>query len=198
MIVKVCGITNLGDASAAVAAGATALGFNFSPRSTRYIGIADATKIVAQLPPAVLKVGVFVNETRERVADLVRRIGLQVAQLHGDETPEQYPADVRVWKAARVDEKFLIADWESNPAEALLLDSAGFGGSGETFDWSRAAGGSRQIVLAGGLDGTNVGDAIRLVKPWGVDACSRIESSPGRKDHAKMAAFIQAALEASA
>ena len=143
----------------------------------------------------------FVNEPAERVADLVKRIGLHVAQLHGDEQPEQYPAGVRVWKAAHVDDQFSLAAWEACPAEALLLDSAPngeYGGSGQSFDWSRAAGGSRQIILAGGLDESNVRDAIRQVKPWGVDACSRIERAPGRKDHAKMAAFIQAVLEASA
>jgi phosphoribosylanthranilate isomerase len=135
------------------------------------------------------------------VADLVRRIGLDVAQLHGDETPEEYPVGVRVWKTAHVDDGFSLAAWDACPAEALLLDSPAngdFGGSGQAFDWSRAAGGSRQIILAGGLDESNVREAIRLVKPWGVDACSRIERAPGRKDHAKMAAFIQAVLEASA
>jgi phosphoribosylanthranilate isomerase len=201
MIVKICGITHLEDAQAAIAGGASALGFNFYPRSKRYIGISDATKMIAQLPSDIVKVGVFVNESAERVADLVRRIGLDVAQLHGDETPEQYPAGVRVWKAAHVDAGFTLAAWDACPAEALLLDSAcngAFGGSGQSFDWSRVAGGSRQIILAGGLDEANVREAIRLVKPWGVDVCSRIERAPGRKDHTKMAAFIQAVLEASA
>jgi phosphoribosylanthranilate isomerase len=162
----------------------------------RYIGIADATRIAAQLPPATLKVGVFVNEPPERVADLMKRIGLDVAQLHGDETPGQFPPGVRVWKATRVDDFFALADWDDCPAEALLLDG-GAGGSGKTFDWSRAVGSSRQVVLAGGLDGSNVGHAVRAVKPWGVDACSCIESKPGRKDHEKMAAYIRAALEAA-
>jgi phosphoribosylanthranilate isomerase len=201
MIVKICGITHLEDAKAAIAGGANALGFNFYPRSKRYIGIADATKLIGRLPPEILKVGVFVNEPADRVADLVKRIGLHVAQLHGDEQPEQYPAGVRVWKAARVDDQFSLAAWDACPAEALLLDSAPngeYGGSGQSFDWARAAGGSRQVILAGGLDENNVRDAIRQVKPWGVDVCSRIERAPGRKDHAKMAAFIQAVLEASA
>jgi phosphoribosylanthranilate isomerase len=200
MIVKVCGITNRADAEAAVACGANALGFNFYPRSTRYIGIGDAAKIVAGLPPGILKVGVFVNEPAARVAELMRRIKLQVAQLHGDETPEQYPAGERVWKAARVDDQFTWEAWAADPAEALLLDSApkgSYGGSGQTFDWQRVAAPRRQIILAGGLDGTNVAEAIRLVSPWGVDSCSRIERAPGRKDHEKMAAFVRAALEAS-
>jgi phosphoribosylanthranilate isomerase len=201
MIVKICGITHFEDAKAAIAGGANALGFNFYPRSKRYIGISDATKLIGNLPPEILKVGVFVNEPADRVADLVKRIGLHVAQLHGDEPPEQYPAGVRVWKAARVDDQFSLAAWDACPAEALLLDSApngGYGGSGQSFDWSRAAGGSRHVILAGGLDENNVRDAIRQLKPWGVDVCSRIERAPGRKDHVKMAAFIQAVLEASA
>jgi phosphoribosylanthranilate isomerase len=201
MIIKICGITNLDDAQAAIAAGANTLGFNFYPRSTRYIGVGDAAELMAQLPPGVLRVGVFVNESPARVADLVGRIGLHVAQLHGDETPDLYPAGVRVWKAARVDDQFTWAAWETSPAEALLLDSAPagmYGGSGQPFDWTRATGASRQIILAGGLDETNVRDAVLQVKPWGVDACSRIERAPGRKDHARMTAFIHAALEASA
>jgi phosphoribosylanthranilate isomerase len=201
MIVKVCGITNLDDALAAIACGSTALGFNFYPRSTRYIGLADAAKLVSGLPPEILKVGVFVNEPAARVADLVKRIGLQVAQLHGDEKPNEYPPNVRVWKAARVDGDFTWEAWQTSPAEALLLDSAAagvYGGSGETFDWARATGaGSRHIIMSGGLDAGNVAEAIRLVQPWGVDACSKIERAPGRKDHAKMAAFVKAALEAS-
>lgn len=200
MIVKVCGITNLEDAQAAIGAGATALGFNFYPRSTRYLGIGDATRLIAQLPATILKVGIFVDEPAERIADLVRRIGLNVAQLHGDESPEQYPANVRIWKGARVNAEFTWTAWENCPAEALVLDAAAagtYGGSGETFDWSLAAGGTRKIILAGGLDASNVQDAVRLLQPWGVDACSRIERAPGRKDHARMAEFIRAALAAA-
>ena len=200
MIVKICGITNVEDARAAIACGANALGFNFYPRSIRYIGIGDAARIAEEIPPGILRVGVFVNETAARVADLMRRIKLQVAQLHGDETPDQYPEGVRVWKAVRVDADFTWEAWAANPAEAMLMDGAaagGYGGSGQTFDWQRVAGAPRQIILAGGLDETNVAEAIRVVKPWGVDTCSRIERAPGRKDHSKMAAFVKAALEAS-
>src|SRR5207237_10263369 len=112
MIIKICGITNLPDAQAAIASGANALGFNFYPRSKRYVGIGDAAKLAAELPPTLLRVGVFVNEPADRVAELVKRIGLHVAQLHGDETPEQYPAGTRVWKAARADENFSFDAWE--------------------------------------------------------------------------------------
>ena len=194
MIVKVCGITNREDALAAVEAGAGALGFNFYPKSPRYIVPAEAAAISASLPAGVLKVGVFVNEPR--VVEIVNEAGLDIAQLHGDET--EVPPGVRVWKAFRVNEQFRLEDLESFPAEAFLLDTPTefYGGSGHTFDWSRAQGASRRILLAGGLDAENVGTAIRMAQPWGVDACSRLETSPGRKDHSRMARFIAAALAA--
>ncbi len=194
MIVKVCGITNREDALAAVEAGAGALGFNFYPKSPRYITPADAATISAGVPAGVLRVGVFVNEPR--VAEIVAKAGLDIAQLHGDEI--EAPAGLRVWKAFRVNDRFRMEDVEVFPAEAFLLDTPTelYGGSGQTFDWSRARGASRRILLAGGLDADNVGTAIRIAQPWGVDACSRLESSPGRKDHSRMARFIAAALAA--
>ena len=109
-----------------------------------------------------------------------------MVQLCGGETPADYPAGLRVWKAVRVSEGFILPDC---PAEALLLDGpagALHGGSGKTFDWSLAAGAARKIILAGGLDASNVREAIAAARPWGVDACSRLESSPGKKDHVKM------------
>ncbi len=192
MIVKVCGITNREDAIAAVEAGAGAIGFNFYPKSPRYITPAEAAAIV--VPRGVLRVGVFVNEPR--AAEIAAEAGLDIAQLHGDET--EAPAGVRVWKAFRVNEQFRLEDLERFPAEAYLLDTPTeyYGGSGHTFDWSRARGAARRILLAGGLDAENVGTAIRIAQPWGVDACSRLESSPGRKDHSRMARFIAAALAA--
>lgn len=196
MLVKVCGITSREDALAAVEAGAGALGFNFYPKSPRYMAPEAAAELIAGLPAGVLKVGVFVNEPR--AAEVVRQAGLDVAQLHGDEAPAQYPAGVRVWKAVRVAPGFRLEQWLDAPAEALLLDGpAGmlYGGSGAAFDWRLARGG-RRVILAGGLDAGNVGEAIRCAHPWGVDACSRIEAEPGKKDRVKMAAFIQAALAA--
>lgn len=196
MIVKVCGITNREDARAAVEAGAGALGFNFYPKSPRYITPAAAAAISAAVPAGVLKVGVFVNEPL--APEIVAEANLDIAQLHGDEGAADVPAGLRVWKAIRVNEQFRIEDVESFPAEAFLLDTPTelFGGSGHTFDWSRARGASRPILLAGGLDAENVGTAIRIAQPWGVDACSRLESSPGKKDHSRMARFIAAALAA--
>jgi phosphoribosylanthranilate isomerase len=192
VIVKVCGITNREDAIAAVEAGAGALGFNFYRKSPRYIAPAEAAAIV--VPAGVLKVGVFVNEPR--AAEIVAEAGLDIAQLHGDEI--EAPAGVRVWKAFRVTDQFRLESIEAFPAEAYLLDTPTefYGGSGHPFDWTRARGTSRRILLAGGLDADNVKTAIQIARPWGVDACSRLESSPGRKDHSRMARFIAAALAA--
>jgi phosphoribosylanthranilate isomerase len=197
MMVKICGITNLEDAQAAVEAGAAALGFNFYPKSPRYISPEATAAITARLPAGVVKVGVFVDEAPEVVLDIVRRAGLAVAQLHGHETGDAVPAGVRVWKAFRVTPDFDFAQLDAYEVEAFLLDAfdpGAPGGTGRTWNWRPSSLGDRRIVLAGGLDERNVGEAIRRVRPWGVDACSRIESAPGRKDHARMAAFIRAAL----
>ncbi|MCC6367862.1 MAG: phosphoribosylanthranilate isomerase [Bryobacterales bacterium] len=197
-MIKVCGITTAEDAAAAVAGGATAIGFNFYPGSKRYITPEAAAGIAKDLPDRVTKVGVFVNETAADVERVAALVPLDVAQLHGDEAPDQAPETVRFWKAFRVDESFDAARFELYPrAEAFLLDGpagAEYGGSGKPFAWSLAAGSRHKIVIAGGLDASNVGEAIRQAHPWGIDACSRIESSPGRKDHRKMSDFLKAAL----
>jgi phosphoribosylanthranilate isomerase len=194
-VVKVCGITSIEDARAAVEAGAGALGFNFYSKSPRYLSAADAAVITASVPPNILKVGVFVNESPARVAELVREASLDVAQLHGDEKVDGIPPGVRVWKAFRVTDSFQLEQMEEFPAEAFLLDTPTemYGGSGHTFDWTRARGASGKILLAGGLDESNVRQAIAVAHPWGVDACSRLESAPGKKDHGRMARFIAAA-----
>jgi phosphoribosylanthranilate isomerase len=191
MMVKICGITNADDALAAAAAGATALGFNFYPPSPRFIQPEAAARIIEGLPREVWKVGVFVDMLPHEIARVQRIAALDVAQLHGDEPPDQLPSGIRVWKAFRID----AAGLEAYRAEAFLLDAPSdvYGGTGRTFDWTKAVGTGRKIILAGGLDEDNVGAAIRQVRPWGVDACSRLESAPGRKDHARMARFVQAA-----
>jgi phosphoribosylanthranilate isomerase len=194
MILKICGITNQEDAAAAIAGGATAIGFNFYPRSPRYIAPERAAEIGS--PPGVRRVGVFVNEARARVEEIAHIAALGVAQLHGDETPADYPASLAVWKAVCVSGSFDFSRYDNCPVEALLLDGpAGelYGGAGKTFDWRLVAATRRPIVLAGGLDASNVAEAVALAHPWGVDACSRIESAPGKKDHQKMNAFLQAA-----
>jgi phosphoribosylanthranilate isomerase len=198
MTIKICGITNAEDALAAAAAGATAIGFNFYPRSPRYIAPQRAAEIAT--PAGVRRVGVFVNEPAARVEEIARIARLDVAQLHGDERPADYPAALAIWKAVRVTEDFDLSLYAECGAEALLLDgpaSGLYGGAGIAFDWS--VGGacfSLPIILAGGLDASNVARAVALAHPWGVDACSRIEASPGKKDHKKMTEFLQAAMEA--
>jgi phosphoribosylanthranilate isomerase len=196
MMVKICGITNSEDALAAAGGGAGAIGFNFYPASPRYIAPEQAARISAMLPAEVCRVGVFVNAPPDEIARVQRLAGLDVAQLHGDEPPEALPSGIRVWKALRVDDSFGPSKMEPYDVEAFLLDapSAAYGGSGRRFDWAKARHTGRKIILAGGLDETNVREAIRLVRPWGVDACSRLEAAPGRKDHARLARFLQAAL----
>lgn len=192
MLVKICGITNHEDAAAAVDAGASALGFNFWPKSPRYVRAEAAGDISA----AVLRVGVFVNETEERIREVAELARLDVVQLHGAAT---LPRGLRAWRAASVGEDFDPAQLDPG-YEAYLLDApAGVlhGGTGRTFDWTRVRGIGARIVLAGGLGPDNVAEAIATVSPWGVDACSRLESRPGKKDHHKVAAFCRAALQAS-
>jgi phosphoribosylanthranilate isomerase len=190
MILKICGITNQEDASAAIAGGANAIGFNFYPRSPRYLAPEVAAGI--ESGAGVRRVGVFVNESRARVEEFAAAAALHVAQLHGDETPADYPDAIAVWKAARVTEGFDLTQYQNCPVEALLLDGPA---SGQTFDWHMAQANRlrTRIILAGGLDASNVAQAIALAHPWGVDACSRIESAPGKKDHKKMTEFLRVA-----
>jgi len=194
MVLKICGITNLEDAAAAVEGGATAIGFNFWPRSPRYIAPDEAARIPTRA--GIRRVGVFVNEMPARIEEVARLVRLDVAQLHGDEFPSAYPTALTVWKAARVSPGFDFSMYDDCPAEALVLDGpAGelYGGSGQVFDWGLAAVVRKRIILAGGLDGSNVARAIAAAHPWGVDACSHLESAPGKKDHIKMNEFLQAA-----
>jgi phosphoribosylanthranilate isomerase len=198
MILKVCGITSQHDADAAIAAGANAIGFNFYPKSPRFIAPEQAARIAT---PGARRVGVFVNEGPLRVAEIAGTAALDVAQLHGDESPADYPAALTVWKAARVTADFNFSQYDQCPAEALLLDGPAaelYGGAGRTFDWTLAAAARHRIIVAGGLDASNVARAIALAHPWGVDSCSRIESAPGKKDIQKMTEFLLATREALA
>jgi phosphoribosylanthranilate isomerase len=194
MMVKICGITNREDALAAIDAGAAALGFNFYPASPRYIAPGQAAAIAEGLPASVWKVGVFVDEPAEAVLRTAAQAGLDVAQLHGSESPDRYPEGMRVWKAIRSKGQAFSLPELGSRVEAVLLDGPA---SGQVFDWARVPQGIEKLILAGGLDSDNVRQAIQQVHPWGVDACSRIETTPGRKDHFKMAAFVKAALAAS-
>jgi phosphoribosylanthranilate isomerase len=196
MIVKICGITTVEDAQAAVDAGASAIGFNFWPKSPRYLAPEAAAPVLAVVPKSVLKVGVFVDEPADNVARIAKDLGLDVVQLHGT---SQAPANLRIWRAKNVNDDFDLTQIPGG-AEAFLFDApAGerHGGTGQSFDWTKLQGVRYKFLLAGGLDGSNVGDAIRRLHPWGVDACSRLESSPGKKDHARMKAFIDVAVSAT-
>jgi phosphoribosylanthranilate isomerase len=201
MMLKVCGITRLTDALQAAQQGATALGFVFWPRSPRYIEPDRAAEIIAALPAAVTKVGVFVNETVDGIRAVVARAHLDVIQLHGDEPPAYgdalgYPVlrSMTLGDAAET-----MATWPVTVP--LLLDAADRerrGGTGVPVDWSRAAPLARQrrVILAGGLTPENVGEAIEVVNPYGVDVSSGVEAAPGMKEFAKVARFLTNAREA--
>jgi phosphoribosylanthranilate isomerase len=201
--VKICGVTRLEDALLAVRLGADALGFNFWPRSKRYLSPSAAREIVRRLPPLVTSVGVFVDPSRDEVLRAVEASGVQVAQLHGDEPPALCAAlPLPVLKALRVrDAASLEAVGAYDGVAGILLDTAtpGYGGSGATFDWALAApaAAARPLVLAGGLDPGNVAEAVRLVRPFAVDVASGVESAPGIKDQELMRRFIEAAKEAT-
>lgn len=196
-MIKICGITRVEDAQAAADAGATALGFNFYPRSKRYIAPHDVLPITRTVPRGVWKVGVFVNEVPEVVEAIAKQVGLDVVQLHGDEQPDALPSFQRIWKAFRVEPGFSLSAMDRYPSvEAFLLDGpagAEYGGTGKPFAWGIAAQCERKTILAGGLDAANVRHAIAEAHPWGVDACSKLETAPGIKDHRKMVEFVEAA-----
>ncbi len=200
-VIKVCGITSVADALFAAQHGATALGFVFYQGSPRYIRVDQAAIISAVVPKDVLRVGLFVNETREQVENTARAARLDVVQLHGDEPPGYCNAleGLRVWKAFHVREYFQPPVLDEYSCEAYLLDAAStdgtFGGTGRTFPWPVARDAKRhgKIIVAGGLDGDNVAEAIRQVNPWGVDASSKLERKPGLKDNEKVRSYLEAA-----
>ena len=202
--IKICGITNLEDALLAAELGADALGFIFYPKSPRKVAPETAREIIAQLPPFVASVGVFVDEAAAVVQELAARVGLDWVQLHGQESPE-YCRNLgrRVIKGFRIqDAESLrpLADYRE-AAQALLLDSykqGQVGGTGTAFDWrlAREAKPYGRIILAGGLTPENVAQAIAAARPQAVDAASGTEAAPGRKDPAKLRAFFRAVAHA--
>ena len=195
MMVKICGITNREDALAAIEAGASAIGFNFYRESPRYISPTGAAMIAGKIPSTVWKVGIFVDESAETIAKIALDADLNVAQLHGIAEAR----GMRRWRACRVNEP--LVEHLTDNVEAILIDTPSeelLGGTGKSWDWSLAKGLPKKIIISGGLDAENVGRAIKEAQPWGVDACSRIERSPGLKDHEKMRKFIRAALEDNA
>jgi phosphoribosylanthranilate isomerase len=202
--VKICGITNLADALAAAQAGADALGFIFYEASPRYLSPEAAGAIARALPPFIVKVGVFVNAPDDLVVEAASRCGLNILQFHGDEPPEHcLRYGLMSMKAFRVSGPESLSALALYSTDAWLLDAYSPGkpgGTGECFNWDlaiEAGKAGRPIFLAGGLTPENVGEAVRRVKPYGVDVSSGVEASPGKKDHAKVAAFIRNAKAAS-
>ena len=198
--VKICGITNYADAQAAVEAGADALGFVFYDKSPRYVTVKQAVEITRQLQPFVMRVGLFVNAAEELVVRVIGECGLTMLQFHGDEPPEfctQF--GLMSMKAFRVHGPETLQEIPKYKTDAYLLDafsSTALGGTGEKFNWDLAVEAQKfgkPIFLAGGLTPENVAGAIRKVRPFGVDVSSGVESAPGKKDHAKVKAFITAA-----
>jgi phosphoribosylanthranilate isomerase len=197
--VKICGITNLTDAQAAAEAGADALGFVFYEKSPRSVLMKTAAEISRALPPFIMRAGVFVNPTKELVSKAIAECGLSLLQFHGDEPPEfctQF--GLMSMKAFRIRDAGSLKELPKYKTDAWLLDaysSDTLGGTGEVFNWDlavEAQKSGRPIFLAGGLTPGNVAEAVRKVRPFGVDVSSGVESSPGKKDHAKVRAFINA------
>jgi phosphoribosylanthranilate isomerase len=203
MKIKICGITNAEDADAAVKGGADALGFVMYRKSPRWVDPSAARAIVAGLPPFVLAVGVFVNEEADRVRALMDECGFAFAQLHGDESALYCERLGRpALKALRLKDRatlLALAEFQGRAnVRGFVIDAfsdQAYGGTGQTVDWALAqeAARSTPIILAGGLNPANVADAIRVVRPYGVDVSSGVEQSPGKKDPHKVKAFIEAA-----
>lgn len=193
---KICGITNRDDALCAIDSGADALGFNFYEKSLRYIAPEKAGEIVFDLPPFVTPVGVFVNASEREIDIAVKLAGLRAIQLHGDEPPEACLGHaVPVIRALRVGCDFDVQALLSYLVNTFLLDTekaGAYGGTGETFDWTKAMEAKRygRIVLAGGLNPDNVQEAIEQVGPYAVDTSSGVEAEPGKKDHKKVRDFL--------
>lgn len=206
VFIKICGITNLEDAFLAIDAGADALGFNFFPPSPRYVEPAVSRNIIKQLPEHVLTVGVFVNEeSPERAAQIADEAGVSALQLHGDESPDycRRLTGRHVIKALAVRKDFRQETATAYAVEAVMLDafdSLMRGGTGNVIDWSLARAVRDlipKLILAGGLSPENIGQAIAAVDPYGVDACSALESSPRKKNPTRVRAFVNAAHAAS-
>lgn len=200
--VKVCGITNAEDAWAAVEAGADALGFIFHEQSPRYVVPAVASRIIAELPPLIVTVGVFVNEGMATVRSIMDTCGLAMAQLHGDENASYcHELSRPSMKALRLKDRgslLALAEYQGRGGvRGFVLDTfseLAYGGTGQVTDWALAAdvAKSARVLLAGGLTPDNVTEAIRAVRPYGVDVSSGVEAAPGKKDPAKIRAFLEA------
>ncbi|MBF0557750.1 MAG: phosphoribosylanthranilate isomerase [Nitrospirae bacterium] len=201
--IKICGITNMEDALAAVDYGADALGFVFYPGSPRYILPEKAREITCCLPPFITTIGVFANEAQQKIIDVMKVAGIDVLQLHGDESPEMCAAWHRVIRALRVKDFTDLRPLEEwSKVSAFLLDTFSpghFGGTGQIFNWDIAVEAKRfgKIILSGGLNPDNIERAIARVAPYAVDVSSGIEEKKGKKDLKKMRLFIERAKAAA-
>jgi phosphoribosylanthranilate isomerase len=203
--VKVCGITNPEDARLAAGCGADAVGLVFA-ESPRRVTVEEARKVAAALPGGVLKVGVFVDAKPEKMLRIAIEVGLDYAQLHGDESPEIVAAvrdsGIKVIKALRVRDAGSLGVMELYGADLFLLDAFSQkapGGTGERFDWelAKSLGGRGNILVSGGLTPENVREAIRFFEPYGVDASSSLEDAPGKKNTVQVRRFVSAAKSAA-
>lgn len=194
--IKICGLTRPQDVIAAVEAGADAIGLVFYPPSPRFVSPSLAGELARLIPPFVTSVGLFVNAERAFVTDVLAQVPLQLLQFHGDESESDCACYRRPWiKAGRVQPGIDLIEFSaSHPsASGLLLDAfvEGYGGGGKVFDWTLIpAGLDRRLILSGGLDPDNVGEAVRRTRPWAVDVSSGVESAKGIKDAALIAAFV--------
>lgn len=200
-MVKICGITNAGDARVAADAGADAVGLLFA-ESPRRVSVEQARGISIALPENVIRVGVFVDADPAEISRISREVGLDLAQLHGDETPETVTAvreaGVKVMKALRVESAASLETLDEYEADLFLLDAHSAkarGGTGERFDWevAKSLGGRDNIVVSGGLGPENVREAVEFFRPFGVDASSSLEDEPGRKNGELIRRFVLAA-----
>ncbi len=202
--IKVCGITRVEDARAAVDLGVDALGFNFVPSSPRAIAPEAARRIIGDVPPLVIKIGVFADTAPREVESVARHAGLDLVQLHGDESPEACALlGVPWYKALRVDDRFRPEDATRYGRALFLLDGyvpGALGGTGRAFDWSlaRRAGAHGRVILAGGLGPENIETAIDAARPFAVDVNSGVESRPGIKDAMRLELFCLRVAQASA
>ncbi|HTY11157.1 MAG TPA: phosphoribosylanthranilate isomerase [Bacteroidota bacterium] len=202
LFIKICGITTLDDARAAVKGGADALGFNFYPASKRYIAPGRAAEIIKEMPAEVSRVGVFVDPSKEYVTAAIQETGINVLQFSGNEAPLDVSGfGLPVIKAIHIAGMRSIEEMKLYAVDSYLLDafsSSEFGGTGQRFDWAIAERAKQfgRIIVAGGLTPENVMDAVRKVRPYGVDVSSGVEIRPGVKDHQKMIDFIRQAREA--
>jgi len=214
--IKICGITNLEDARAAVDAGADAVGFVFYEKSPRNIAADLAGEIISRLPPAVGKVGVFVNQFEDVICDVANKTGLTGVQLHGDDE-DPHVAELIVKRSARLKVFIGISMnhpfpegwammWNPDKVHAFIVDSGTKskpGGTGATFDWHKHRHNIQvvshlgKIVVAGGLTDVNAADCIHILHPWGMDVSSGVEAAPGKKDPGKIRAFVAAVRQAN-